>query len=114
MSHCNVVYKISCGDCDGSYVGQTKRRLSTRIKVHKNDINKKSGSPSVISAQKLDFGHEFEWDEVQILDEEKSYKKRLISEMVNIKKQRKPLNLQSDTLALPEEYFPVLNLSSTF
>ncbi|EZA57991.1 hypothetical protein X777_01999, partial [Ooceraea biroi] len=105
MSRCNVVYKISCNDCEVSYVGQTKRRLGTRVKEHKNDINKRSGSPSVISAHRLEFGHEFEWKKVQVLDEETSYRKRLISEMVNIKKQNKPLNLQSDTLALPEEYF---------
>ncbi|XP_044760215.1 uncharacterized protein LOC123317673 [Coccinella septempunctata] len=28
------VYKLKCGDCDTSYVGQTRRRLSTRIKEH--------------------------------------------------------------------------------
>lgn len=28
----NVIYKINCKDCDGSYVGQTKRQLCTRIK----------------------------------------------------------------------------------
>jgi len=46
-----VVYRIDCKDCEASYVGQTKRRLITRIKEHKNDINKKSGIPSVVSTQ---------------------------------------------------------------
>jgi len=45
-----VVYRINCKDCEASYVGQTKKRLITRIKKHKNDINKKSGIPSVVYA----------------------------------------------------------------
>ncbi|XP_044755130.1 uncharacterized protein LOC123314082 [Coccinella septempunctata] len=28
------VYKLKCGDCDTPYVGQTRRKLSTRIKEH--------------------------------------------------------------------------------
>jgi len=30
----NVVYKLNCKNCDGSYVGQTKRRLNTRVTEH--------------------------------------------------------------------------------
>jgi len=38
-----VVYKISCHDCDASYIGQTKRQLRTRIKEYNSDIRKKNG-----------------------------------------------------------------------
>jgi hypothetical protein len=44
------------------------------------DINKKSGSFSVVLEHKLEFGHDFKWDNIEILDIEKSYNKRLISE----------------------------------
>jgi len=27
----NIVYKLSCKDCDATYVGQTKRKLNTKI-----------------------------------------------------------------------------------
>ena len=108
MHHCNVVYKIDCHDCDASYVGQTKRQLRTRIREHKADIKKRSGSPSVISCHKIEHDHEFDWDNATILDSEPSYKKRLISEMVHIKRQNMGLNKQSDTELLPDSYLPLL------
>jgi len=37
------------------------------------------------------------WNEVKIVDNEPSYSKRLISEMIQIKKQPYGLNKQSDT-----------------
>jgi len=110
MSQHGVVYKISCHDCDASYVGQTKRQLRTRIKEHVSDIKKKSGSPSVISEHRRNFNHEFEWDNIKIIDNELSYQKRIISEMVHIKKQQHGLNKQSDTEFLPMSYIPILDL----
>ncbi|XP_044745080.1 uncharacterized protein LOC123306943 [Coccinella septempunctata] len=34
-----VVYKISCKDCEGVYVGQTSTTLKQRLSGHKSDIN---------------------------------------------------------------------------
>jgi len=77
MSHLGVVYKMTFHDCNASYVGQTKRQLRTRIKEHVSDINKKNGSPSVISEHRLNFNHDFEWENIKItLDNEQSYKKK--------------------------------------
>jgi len=86
MSHQGVVYKISCQDCEVSYVGQTKRQLRTRIKEHSSDIRKKNRYPSVISKHRLSLNHNFDWHNVRIIDIERSYHKRPISEMVHIKK----------------------------
>ncbi|KYN05241.1 hypothetical protein ALC62_03844 [Cyphomyrmex costatus] len=113
----NVVYKISCDNCDASYVGQTKRQLKTRIHEHSSDINKTSKSPSVISNHRIEKNHDFNWSKVEILDMEPSYKKRLISEMVHIKKQTHGINKQNDTESLPDCYtnmihsLPPLNFS---
>jgi len=72
LSHQDVVYKITCNDCDATYTGQTKRQLRTRLRhEHDIDINKKSGSLSVIS-NRLDNDHERNWNDVKIVDNEPS------------------------------------------
>jgi len=75
-----------CQDCDASYVGQTKRRLITRLKEHHTDINKKSKTPLVLTSYKIQFNHEFNWFETEILDREHTYYKRLTSKMLHIKR----------------------------
>jgi len=43
----------------------------------------------------LEKDHGFDSDNPKILDKEKFYFKRLVSEMINIKSQKKALNIQS-------------------
>ncbi|KYN06043.1 hypothetical protein ALC62_03043, partial [Cyphomyrmex costatus] len=105
----NVVYKISCDNCDVSYVGQTKRQLKTRLHEHILDINKGSKSPSVISDHCIEKNHDFNWDNVEILDIEPFYNKRLISEMVHIKKQIHGISRQNDTESLPDLYSNIIH-----
>ena len=47
---------------------------------------KKTDSPLIISDHRMNLNHNFKWNEVKILDKEASYNKRLISEMIHIKK----------------------------
>jgi len=107
-----VVYKINCRDCNSSYVGQTKRKLGTRLKEHRLDMNKKNGILSVISNLKLENNHEMNWNGAQILDIEPSFTKRIVSEMIHIKKQSKSLNKQSDTDLLSDIYLPIIETLS--
>jgi len=58
MSQTDCVYRIDCSDCDMTYVGQTKRKLGTRVKEHKSDINKKNGLLSVMSNHRLEYNHD--------------------------------------------------------
>ncbi|KYN22608.1 hypothetical protein ALC57_04991, partial [Trachymyrmex cornetzi] len=112
MSNQNVVYKISCENCEASYVGQTKRRLSTRVNEHKSDIRKNTSSPSVISDHRIKFDHNFKWDEVKVLDSESTYNKRLVSEMIHIKRQKQGINKMKDIEALPESYSSIIRALS--
>jgi len=110
MSQRDVVYKIKCNDCEATYIGQTKRQLGTRIHEHTKDINKKGAALSVISDHRLDYDHDMNWKGVEIVDIEPSYGKRLISEMIHIKKQVHGLNKQSDTELLSDIYLPIIEL----
>jgi len=72
--------------------GQTKRQLDMKIKKHRNDI-KKSSSLSIISKHRIFQNHTFDWENISIiLDNEPSYAKRAIFEIIYIKKQIKGLN----------------------
>jgi len=110
MSTNDCVYKINCLNCEKSYVGQMKRQLKTRVKEHKSDITKKNGLLSVISEHRLEKNHDMNWTETTILDTESSYVKRIISEMIYIKRQDNGLNKNSDTALLPEVYSPIIDI----
>jgi hypothetical protein len=69
LSHSNVFYRISCRDCEAFYVGRTKKQLKTRLQEHKNDI-KESSSLFIISRHRLSSYHEFDWNGIEILNEE--------------------------------------------
>jgi len=112
-SNNNVVYKISCKDCDASYVGQTKRQLKTRIKEHCNNYKLLSSNPSVITEHMLNYSHAFDWNNVKILDTEANYFKRLVSEILHIKESN-GLNAQKNTELLDNSYFEVLDMLFKF
>jgi len=100
----NVVYQINCMDCDATYVGQTKRTLYTRVSEHRSHLKRNPAQNSVITDHRVNFKHDFDWDKVKVLDKETNYNKRLISEMIFIKKQIHGLNAQTDTALLDVIY----------
>jgi len=63
----NIVNKLSGEDCDVTYVGQTKKKLNTRISEHRRDINKKPGKHSVITEHRINNNHEFKWDKKYLI-----------------------------------------------
>src|SRR5436190_18793427 len=109
MSRSNIVYKINCNNCDASYVGQTGRQLMTRIKEHKNHIKRKNPTKSVVTEHRIDLRHDFDWDNIEVLDHEPIYHKRLVSEMLYIKRQKNSINLQTDIEGLHHSYFTAID-----
>jgi len=59
---------------------------------------------SVIIDQ-LEEDHEFDWENIAILKEEPQYRKRLVPEMLHIRRQTCGFNLQTDLEGLPRPTF---------
>ncbi len=95
-----VVYTFSCKDCSACYIGETKRALIKRINEHRT--SKKIDSVVNMHMQLLD--HEFNWDNVKILDREPNYYKRLISEMIYIHCNSNTINRKEDVNLLSSVY----------
>ena len=85
-------------------MGQTDRCLKTHINEHNNHINWNTTQHSVITKHRISHQHDFDWENVKILDKEKVLNKRLISEAIYIKQQKQSLNLQNDTHSLDPLY----------
>ncbi|KYN26675.1 hypothetical protein ALC57_03955 [Trachymyrmex cornetzi] len=112
MEHSCVVYRIDCLDCEACYVGQTKRKIETRIAEHKSSSKKSNNSHMVVAQHQAQLDHNFDWKNVKILDMEHSLHRRLTSEMIFIKKHSNVINKQTDTEKFPEIYLPLLNSST--
>jgi len=95
-------------------VGQTKRFLKTRVTEHRAHIRRSSGQGSVITDHRISNDHDFDWENVKVLDREPCYQKRLMSEMLFIKRQKMGINLQSDTDSLHSSYLPIIDSLKKF
>jgi len=67
------------------YIGQTGRLLKIRIAEYRNHIRWNSPSLFVITNHVMHHNHDIDWNNVEVLDVEKYYHKRLVSEMLHIK-----------------------------
>jgi len=62
----------------------------------------------------LNHDHTFDWNNIKILDTKSNYNKKLILEMLHIKKQVNGINSQKDTEFLDESYSCLLNNLSNY
>ena len=79
------------------------------MKEHESNIRSINKNLSVISEHRIDNNHDFYWKNVKILDKEPNYFKRLVSEMIHIKKEDKTINKQTDTTNLNAIYDKCIN-----
>ncbi|EFN66419.1 hypothetical protein EAG_10230, partial [Camponotus floridanus] len=73
-------------------------------KEHFNNIKLHESCHSVISKHRLEYGHEFDWTETNILRNEQFLKKGEKAEMFFIKRFSNTINIQRDTDSLNNIY----------
>ena len=89
----NSIYKIPCAECTKIYVGQTSGTLKKRTGEHMRWCQKKYKRHILKSTKKNDgvayhhhsTGHKIDFENVDIITQEKSYWRRLIREGLEIK-----------------------------
>ena len=77
----DVVYKLNCNDCNACYVGETGRQLKERRAEHQRDVEKRSALSNIYQHTRQT-GHEFNFEEIKVLDNENCKRKRKLLESV--------------------------------
>ena len=88
---CGVIYKISCTSCNATYIGETGRRLCTRVAEDRKSVEM-SDRKSAISDHVLGNGHTIDWDSATIIAHDKDLLSRKIREAVLIHQKRPEMN----------------------
>lgn len=102
-----LIYKIDCGDCDLSYVGQTKSYLRVRMNGHKTDVRAGSVDKCATAQHSVDEQHSLKFDDVSILAYSNNLQKRLVLEMLHIERQG-TMNRKTDTENIRRCYSAIL------
>ncbi len=64
MQQCGVVYKVQCGECKDTYIGETARLLKTRLGEHQKLPS------STLHEHVSKTRHEIDWDGFKVIDRE--------------------------------------------
>lgn len=93
-----VVYQIGCQDCAATYVGQTGRSLSTRIKEHKSALTNAHPDRSAVAEHAMDTGHSIDWKNTQVKAVMPYFWQRCTLETWHMRSQPHPLNREEGIL----------------
>lgn len=100
----SVCYKVSCKDCNGEYIGETRQYLHKRIKQHQYHSKKKNGNHSGLTQHAVQTGHNIDWTNYNIIAKESNTFKRKLKEAILIKKSPNNFNIQTDSYFIDNAY----------
>ena len=110
-----MIYKIPCLGCNLIYIGTTGQLLKNRISCHKSDVKPpiKNHLKTSLCQHTHDTGHNFGFNNIEILNVENKYNKRLFLEMAYINAYNKlTVNKKSDTHELSSIYSGLIDFIS--
>ena len=79
------IYEVNCG-CGATYVGETKKRVKSRLSEHEKNIFNGKWKESGATQHARDCDKNFNWDEAQTLFRESVWSKRKVREALEIRK----------------------------
>lgn len=93
-----VIYKIPCRNSNQVYIGETGRKLATRLQEHKRNCRLLQREKSAVAEHSLSQDHRIDFDAVKVIDKEGHFYRRRVKEAFWIKNspnfnQDKGLNL---------------------
>ena len=84
-----VIYRISCNECDKFYIRETGRQLKMHLKEHKANAQSNNTKNMLGLSQHIkNENHEIKWDDAEIIDRDKYFKRRKFKEAVAINKSK--------------------------
>ena len=100
-----VTYKINCKDREKVYIGQTSRALRSRIREHKRAVFTGEEN-SLLARHCLQNKHEFDFDDVKIMDGYSQWSCRLFLEAWHSISEPNSIN---DHIHIPDMYKILVN-----
>ena len=82
------VYQLKC-QCNAYYIGETKKRICTRISEHERNVFKGEWKQSGATEHAKNCPSHFEWDEAATLAIEPNYRRRKIRESLEIRRAKR-------------------------
>ncbi|KAF9811569.1 hypothetical protein SFRURICE_017029 [Spodoptera frugiperda] len=107
------VYMIPC-DCGSSYIGETRRNITTRLKEHIRSVKNMDTHTSAVAEHACSAGttHFLRFDKVSVLAREKYFVPRKVREAIEIS--RRPNFNRDGGWALPPAWKPSLQSASAY
>ena len=105
------VYAVQCG-CSKTYIGESKKRVATRLKEHERDIFNGRWSNTGAAGHAATCTNNFSFEEAQTIAFESSYYRRKVREALEIRRATRTgtslVNRDEGTICTTTQWNPLL------